>query len=402
MLTERGLIALERSLRGRPVLSVYVSGRVADPADRDRWRVELDAALARAGGQLRGAAHADRAAFERATEAIVREIAPADTVGAPGWVAFATADGIQRVDDLPVPVPLGVYYETGIHLSPALRALKESRPAIVAIVDSRLARFYRYRGAMLERAGAVRAHAHVEPPSHMGTPPRRGFHTGTRGSTGADAAARERRAGRARMMRDVAARLERLAGVNGWILLGGTPAAAREARAALPARKAERVLVVPALQIWSTEAEITERAAWGATELRRREDLAAVRVVLERRAANGHGAARLAATRRALEAGAVQRLFVTLHFLEGHPDEAEAIVREAIAERARVEVVSGDGAELLDAEGDGVGALLRFSPAETRQRRPPRKTTPGRRGGSGGARGKAGGAVEAQGGGGRT
>lgn len=361
MLTERELMALERALRGRPVLSVYLDARVADPAARASWRVALDAALDRIAETRHDATHADRAAFERAAEALRGATAPvAGTLGAPGWVAFVTADGVQRADDLPGRVAFGVYYQPGIRLTPAVRALAERRHAVVAVVDSRSARLYRYDGATLEHAGSIHAHAHVEPPSHMGTPPRRSFHTPTRGSTGTDAAEREHRAGRARMMRDVAARLARLAGESGWVLLGGTPGAAREARAALSVRPPERVLVVPALQIASTEAEIAERAAWGATELQQRKQVVEVRALLER-LASGHGTSHADATHRALDAGAVRRLYVTPGFLERSSDEGETLLRAAIAERAAVEVVTGDAARLLDAEADGVGALLRFS-----------------------------------------
>jgi hypothetical protein len=41
MLTYQSLVDLERALRDKTVLSVYVNGENSDPATRDRWRADL-------------------------------------------------------------------------------------------------------------------------------------------------------------------------------------------------------------------------------------------------------------------------------------------------------------------------------------------------------------------------
>lgn len=361
MLTDRALGALERSLRGQRVLSVYVDGRVTDPARRTQWRTELAQAVEEQRALLAGATHAEREAFERAAAVLAAELrAVTGAIGAPGLVAFATEGGVQCLERLPVSVPLRVEWGEGIVLGPAMRALKESRTAAVAIVDARSARMYRYQHAALEELDELRTSVWGEPPTHMGQPPRQGFHPGTRGLAGTDAASRERRLARERLMSDLAARLAKVAGSDGWILLGGTPMAAREARGALPARLAARARIVPGLHLRATAAEIAKAAAAAASEMRRSEDLAAVERVLDGAGANGRGAAGIAGTRGAMDAGALQRLFVTLRFLDRHPAESEELIRQALARRASVEVVSGEGAERLDAEGEGVGALLRY------------------------------------------
>lgn len=359
MLSERTLRGTEQTLRGEQVLSVYIDGRASDPADRGSWRVALKAGLTRTRDALAGASHSERSAFDRAARHLDEALGSIKgAIGADGLMAFATPGGVARVEMLPVPVAPSVQWGRGALIAPALRALKESRPAIVAIVDSRSARLYRYRNQTLEPLETKRAVFHLEPPSHMGAPPRVGFHSGTRGRAGTDATAREREVGRANMMRETAERVARLAGAEGWVLLGGTPGATRELATALPERLSNRMLTVPEFRMRSTDAELVEAAAKAASGLRRREDAAAVRALLDHPPETGRAAVRLAQTRAALDAGAVRRLYVTTQFIENYPD-AEAVIRDAFAEGAAVEIVSGEGGELLDAWG-GVGALLRF------------------------------------------
>lgn len=362
MMTYERLVALERSLRETVVLSVYIDGESRDPARRSMWRTELKNAITRVRKDLRGASHTEREGFRHAV-ARLSDALPHGVValGSPGWMGFVSPTRVYLAEALAVRMPTGVRWGHGIRIAPAVRALKEGRPVVVAIVDSRSARVYRYAGATLEAMEHLRAHAHLEPPAHMGAAPRPGFHTGTRGRTGEEAAERGLRAGRELMLRELATRMETLAGSDGWLLVGGTPGPAREAKAALSEQVAPRAVAVPDLPIRSTEAEIADRAAAHASALRRREDLAAVRTMVQRADAGGNGVRGIAATRRALEAGAAQRLYFTLRLLEDHPAEADEILRLALDHDVHVDEVSGEGAVLLDAQGDGVGAALHFA-----------------------------------------
>ena len=63
MLTYSDLVNLERDLRGKTVLSVYVNGEEPDLAKRRRWRIELRNALNDIETWLKGAPHAEREAF---------------------------------------------------------------------------------------------------------------------------------------------------------------------------------------------------------------------------------------------------------------------------------------------------------------------------------------------------
>lgn len=109
------------------------------------------------------------------------------------------------------------------------------------------------------------------------------------------------------------------------------------------------------------------RPAHGASTLRRREDLAAIERVIEQADAGGRARIRIDQVEHALELGAVQQLFISAARAEEQPGAVEILVREALDTDADVEVVSGDGAELLNAKAEGIAALLRFTPpAEAR------------------------------------
>lgn len=361
MLTQHELTELERSLRNSLVLSVYLDGRVRDPAERTVWRTQLDHELERAREMV--AERGERKAFDVAAGQLREELAPfTGTISAPGWMGFVATDGERRSTTIPVPPPFYVRWGNGAAVAPALRALKETRPAIVAIVDSRSARLYRYAEGTVQHLETLRAHTPIDPVYHMSAPPSPGFHPGTHGEPGKDAAERELRAGRAHMMKELASRVVEEAGTEGWILLGGVPVAAHEASANIPDSAASRTMLLPELQLRSSESSIAQYAAQGASTLRRREDLASVHEVIERAGAGGRAAMRLPPVKSALGAGAVQRLLITERYTEGQPEQAEALVRAAFDEGADVEVVSGDGATLLDTQADGVGALLRFVP----------------------------------------
>lgn len=365
MLTATDLVELERTLRSENVLSVYLDGSVTDPAHQADWRPRLDAEIDRIRALVADAARGERVAFARAVHALDETLAPAGAaVGAAAVALFITEDGVRRAETLPVAITTGARWGRGAWLGPALRAVKAARPAIVAIVDSRVARIFRYQSGVVERLDTLRVQTHIEPPTHMGEPPRQGFHAGTRGRTGTDAATRERRAARARLMRDLAERVARLAGADGWILIGGTPTPSHEALAALPATLARRAMVMPELHVRSTIPEIAGLAGHGAATLRRSADLAAVRGALERAGGRGRASVRMEPTRAALDATAVRSLFLTRRFLDDHREDGEDLLRRAIVQHASIELVSGDAATLLDSAGEGIGALLRF-PAHT-------------------------------------
>ena len=364
MLTHAQLLTLYHSLRETRVLTVYIDGSTTDPAVPRPWRVPLDHALKDLRAWLADSSHDERKTFEQCVGVLERQFGEfGASVGAPGWVAFInSADESCVAHQLPVSVPTLAVWSTGPSLAPYMRALKETRPTIVLVADARKAQLYRYWLGQLTPLDTIRAHHVVESPSHMGASPRQGFHTGTHGETGRDAAQRALREGRDRMLAEAADRSAQFAGDEGWILLGGTrQVCARLSRHLAPVTP-NRVLALKALDVHSSEAEIAEAARAGSSALRDTFDANRLADIFEMAGGAGLGVVGPVDTRHALDERSVRELYVTRQYLDEHPAEGEDAVRSALDQDATVEEVSGSVAERLDRAG-GVAAGLRFRPA---------------------------------------
>lgn len=359
MLTQPELSALHRSHRGERILSAYVDGSTPDPAGQRTWRLHLDQAITDLRTWLEGSPRTERDDFERCIETLEERLAGFDpTVGTPGWVAFITRDGVIDAQPVPIPVSTQVVWSNGACVAPYLKALSETQPIVVVVADARKAELHRYQFGKIDRVETIRAHHIVEPASHMGDAPRQGFHGGTRGTTGRDAAQQSLLGSRDRMLADAGERAAELAGPGGWILLGGIPRVAARLEELLSAA-AGRVSRVSHLDVHSSESVIADAAREGATKLREEREVQRIIEIVDRAAAGGLGTLGEAATRNALGAESVHELYVTPRYLEDHAPDAEAVVRIAFDQKAEVEEVSGRAAELLDKHG-GIGAELRF------------------------------------------
>ncbi|KPJ76313.1 MAG: hypothetical protein AMS19_13225 [Gemmatimonas sp. SG8_23] len=128
MLSREQLEGLYKQLRDAQVLSVYIDGDEANPADRRAWRTTLDRGLAEERRRLEREAPDAVGAFESARELIEAELAQhREFMPGPAWVAFASPDGLHYADGVPVPMPDLVRWERGIRAAPYVRALKQSR-----------------------------------------------------------------------------------------------------------------------------------------------------------------------------------------------------------------------------------------------------------------------------------
>jgi len=360
MLTYSQLVALERSLRDERVLSVYLRGGAADPATRRAWRTDLDRSLRDLRRWLAGSSHDEREAFDRCVAILDELLAPyASGLSSPGWAAFITDGTVQDAERLPVPMPTMAIWSTGICAAPYIRALKVARPVIVAVVDARLARIYRFPAGELSLLARIHAHATIEPPAHMGDAPRPGFHGGVRGETGHDAARRARTAGVERMLREAELVVARHASLDGGILLGGATRVATQFRKMLAASVSERVLQLESLHADATDADIVAAAKAGASALRDATDLRQIAEIASADASHDAAALGPAATGRALERRTVRELYITGRYLEDHMAEAEDAVRQALDQGALIEQVSTKAAARLDEHG-GIAARLRY------------------------------------------
>ncbi|HEX6058837.1 MAG TPA: hypothetical protein VFZ11_07435 [Gemmatimonadaceae bacterium] len=371
MLSPTKLLELTHELAGTRVLSVYLETKVTDPAMRNAWRPALAAAIRSA--RASATDERDLAELERAAAHLDEpEHMPGGAWAAPGWVAFVTADGVRYVADLPVTPPTLAAWRDGPFVSPYMRALKQHRAVIVAVVESGAARLYRYAWRKLEPLGEM--HATEEDgrggkaSSHV---PRGSAYPAARGAVGTESADRRRRDAFHRMAVALGQRIAHLAGDDGWVLVGGTPEWSKHARDALPRPLEGRVLVSSTLDHDASEDAIAREARHAATELRAAHGQRLVDRLLERAGGHGRAAAGIPAVQRALHARAVDLLLVTPEVVNRHPEDAEELVRAALAQGADVEVLSEKAAEKLNEVAEGVGARLRFPIEETMPSEPP-------------------------------
>lgn len=360
MLTRDALASLSDSLREQQVLSVYIDGRTTDPATRVAWRSTLGANLAALGAKIREGTPDDRRAFDRSRALLEEQLAPiAGALSAPGFVAFVTSDRVVLAESLPVAMPDVAEWGHGPWISPYLRAQKELRPVVLAIVDARSARSYRYALGTLSPLEHFHAYAQTDEPTHMGSPSRQGFHTGTRGATAADAIERARQHGTERMLREVVEHLANVASGDEWIVIGGMPMRAGLLLTMLPPTARERAVVATGLSAVTAASLLRRVARERARQLRQRQDRAIVDTAIARAAERARGSVGEDATRAALKLNDVHALLLSTAFMNDHPHVAEELARLALAEGSTIEVVSPPAADRLNRAG-GVAAILRY------------------------------------------
>jgi hypothetical protein len=115
-----------------------VHGAPDDPASRLVWRIELDRSLRDLRRWLVGSSHEERETFERCVERLEEVLAPFPRgTRSPGWAAFIVNGVVRHAEALPVEMPTMVIWSTGMCVAPYIRALKETRPVMVALIDAR-------------------------------------------------------------------------------------------------------------------------------------------------------------------------------------------------------------------------------------------------------------------------
>ena len=354
------LATLHGALKDERVLSVYLDGSATDPARQRLWRAQLDHCLADLRERLRESPHDEREAFERCVQLLEEElVAFPQGLRAPGWVAFITPERVHEASALHVAVPTQAGWNAGLNVAPYLHALRDSRPVVVAIVDSTKARLYLSRLNAVEVAETIHAHHAVMPAEHMGRAPRQGFHAGTHGTPGRDQAQRSLLGGTTRMLGEAADRITTLAGRDSWVVLGGIPDICLQLQRRLTRIPAGRITQAAWLDVHATDAQAASAARRAAASLRDAADATRVHEIVERASSTGFGVLGPDTTRRALEEARVRALLVTARYLGEHPADAEDAVRAALEQRATVQEVSGAAGAELDAHG-GVAAQLRY------------------------------------------
>jgi hypothetical protein len=361
MLNHDELVDLYRTHRQTRVLSIYLNGGAKDFAERKVWRKKLDHALLDAQGALE-AGTAEARAFQAAREALEAELeAFPNFLPERGWVGFATESGVIHAGGVRVPMPDLVRWEDGIRVAPYVRALKQERLVVAALVDSRRARLFDYRDGALEESESLTADLFLGDLSDVNQSKRPSVHSGSRGQTATDAAQVQLEVGAERLFKRVVDRLAERMGKRGHLVLGGSAEAVRHVMDHLPNHLKERAIERPTLRVEMSDAELRDAVEMAASNLNQELQERAIAEVIDVARSGGKGALGAEPVEQALRDARVDTLFLSRGFIRANPDYADFLVGAAFEKHAEVEELSVNGASRLDQEGEGVAARLRFT-----------------------------------------
>ncbi|MCZ8205028.1 hypothetical protein [Gemmatimonas sp.] len=361
MLTTAALRDLRDRLGSTRTLSIFLGESAEDPAGRTMGRRTLAHLLDHLQDDLRGASHAERVACEQAVSHAQERLGeiPFSTRFS-GWVAFVTAEAVMYAEMVPVAMPTRVSWSNGPRLAPYLRAFGLPRPTAVAVMDSASARLFLWKHGVLAEQETVTTDLTLGSMDHMGAPPRPGFHTGTRGTSGADVAEQEQRTRLTKHVHAVGDRLMTLAAADGRVLVGGIPTVAQMMVSHVVSERRGQARVLAGLDVNDSAAGVAARTAVAVGEWAQELDLADLTALAEQGYPGGLAAFGLTPVFAALRDGAVDRLLISEHFLDRWPKEVESALELALDTRAQLRYLTGAAGERLDSVGGGIAARLRF------------------------------------------
>lgn len=359
MLTRHALAELSRAHEDELVLSVYIARDGSDPGARGAWKLRLENAFGAIRAGLEKEGSQDLASFDGAValveEAVRRfgRVLPHE-----GWLGFATARELFHAEGLPFAPPDLVRWRQGAYTAPYVRALKSTRPIVMALLDGWRARLFEYlQGQMTAAHDLAADRSKVDVYDVHGS--KRGTSvTGMRGETRTDHARKTLGAEAKRLRKQVVENIVQMLGDDGGgVALCGTPRATAAVKKELEEKLPGRVVEISEPSFDSSDAELAAGAAAAASELtkaRQARLLESCARVPER------GSLGWTRTYQALAAGAVDTLLVARPLIENSPDDAERLVRLALAQGADVEELGDDIGARLWEESEGVAARLRF------------------------------------------
>lgn len=362
MLTHDELVELYRTHRQDRVLSVYLNGKANDFAERSTWRRHFDHGVGEARKRLHGSEDSEIKEFERALEHVKGELARFDSfLPDNGFVAFATPDALIHGGAIRVPMPDLVRWEKGIRVAPYVRALKQERPVVTVLVDSRRARIFEYSGGELSESLNLNAETFLGDLTDINVSKRPTAHSGVRGKTGTDAAQKFLNVGSERMMKKLGEKVAEVLGDSGHLVIGGTPEAVNQARTQLPHNLNGRMIERTGLRVEMSDAEVRDQLEKAASELNQSNQEKLLGEVEDQAKSGGRGALGAETVEKALREARVDTLLLSRGFIRANPDYADHLVGAAFEQHAEVEELSLNGAERLDTEGEGVAARLRYT-----------------------------------------
>lgn len=354
------LAEMSRALEDQLVLSVYVARESDDPGKGPAWLKRLEVALGGLRADIETTAPAELPAFDQAADHVKMAVESFGRVlPQAGWCAFAVGDRLWLAESLPFAPPELVRWRKGATVAPLVRALKVERPVVLAVLGSLRADLYRYEDAELSQVLELRAQWPPAESADVGVSNRAARATGVRGVTGTDYSKRVQDENVRRHRRELEDALRDMAGDSGVVMLGGTQKMIRAVRRDLEEPFRGRIASLPELAFDSSREELASRVSAAASRLTEERQAALLDGCTDPR----HGTMGWNETYRALAAGAVDRMLVARGMVASEPDDAERLVRLALAQGAEVEEVGGDVGARLMGEAGGVATRLRFVPA---------------------------------------
>jgi len=357
MLAPNELADLYRQHRDTHVLSVYLDTDQQDFAEREKWQIALKTAVAEERDKV-----GDPEAFDRALERLKARLDDNDGgfLNGRGWVGFATSDDLLYSEGLPVPMPNLVRWEDGLRVAPYARALKQARPVVAVVMDSRKARILRYLMGLLSQSDFLEADTYLGDLTDVGTAKRPSNHSGRRGKTGTDAAQRFLDVERERLVGRVAQELREEVGTDGLLIVGGADRTVDALVKELGDFASERRRVRPSLNFDMSDAEIRATVEAAASEISDALQQALVDELIGSARSDGDACLGEAETERAAVEGRIDTLVVSDGFRRRDPDRADHFEGTAFEHGASVVEVSRAAGERLDEEAGGTGAVLRY------------------------------------------
>jgi hypothetical protein len=352
------LADLRRHLADTDVLSVYIDAAENDPTERSSWRMRLAAHLDAVEQNLDEALHGPFAAARHRLDAALRTYR--GFLPGRGWAAFVTADQVWDIGEVPAPMPDLVRWRRGPVLGPYLRALKQNRPVVLALVDQRRARLLRYQNGTLTEYADHRADGFIDDLTDRTMSKRGGVYSGMRGETGTDAAERMLREETDRLIKQVTRDLKPADGDAFIILAGSTPAVAALHRLLEPAT-GERLTIESGMHLTMSVAELQPRVETAASALTRRRQFGDAVSITDDAGPGGSALLGRESVAAATALGQVERVLVTPALLQEHEEQAEMLIGQTLEHGGEVELASDEAAALLDDVGGGVGARLRYA-----------------------------------------
>jgi hypothetical protein len=387
MLTHDRLMELYRELQDESVLSVYIDGNQHNPAERNKWRTQLERSLDQTRRQL--SSENDLAAFDDAVRRVQTELREFEALPDKAYVAFATADKLWYGQTVSVSMPDLVRWDVGIAVAPYVRGLKSERPVVVALADSQRVRIFLYHDAAIQEVDDLRADTFVGDLADSGVSKRATTISGNTGETSTDAGQRYLEVAAERMVKELVQVVTKRAGDHGFVVLGGTHEMETWIRDALPKSLDDRVIVDSSLYVEMREAELRRAVGNAASEQTKRWQMGIVQFLFDQARAGGRATMGYRETEEALEQMRVDTLLLSRTRTREQAEDTDRLIGLAFAGGAHVEDVSGAAGDLLDLESEGIASRLRFRLQEPQSGHPEEMESPeaqGRRARRGAAR----------------